>query len=64
MPEMNEKLRGELDEILEKAEESASPVQSQNVPASKLELRHAALAFGTLQFIRFLKGPKNQKGVE
>lgn len=58
MPEMNEKLRAELDEILKQAGGSASSVQSQNVPTSKLELRHAALAFGALQFIRFLKGPK------
>lgn len=59
MPEMNEKLRAELDEILEKSAEIPSPAQTQNTPAPKLELRHAAIALGALQFLRFLKGQKN-----
>lgn len=62
MPEMNDKLRGELEEILENVGEAPSllgvPNQSQNGQIPKLELRHAAIAFGALQFIRFLKRAK------
>lgn len=60
---MSKKLRAELEEILENGGEEANPLetsnQSQNNPTAKLELRHAALALGAIQFLRFLKGPKN-----